>query len=191
MARSFGEPYSGTIRFDTPVRGADELDGHGARPAAGERRLHRLERRRDGPAGVRRKPGDERRDAGVRRRHARPARPARSPPTIDGISPTSTFTLPQNVAQVTAQATWTGADTLVDLGLYDPSQTDKSESLAPTSAGNTVVLVNPMAGLWTLIMGYGNPALPPADADYTIDVTTPRPLDRRVHRVRPPPTTRS
>ncbi len=93
--------------------------------------------------------------------------------TIDGVSPILTFTLPQNVALVTAQATWTSSDpnTLVDLGLYDPSQTDKAESLASTSTGNAVVLASPMAGLWTLILGYGNPALPPADADYTVDVS--------------------
>jgi Subtilase family len=92
--------------------------------------------------------------------------------TIDGISPILTFTLPQDVALVTAQATWTSSDpsTLVDLGLYDPSQTDKAESLAPASTGTTVVLADPMAGLWTLILGYGNPALPPADADYTVNV---------------------
>ena len=79
---------------------------------------------------------------------------------------------------VTAQATWTGADTLVDLGLYDPSQTDKSESLATTSAGNAVVEANPMAGLWTLIMGYGNPDSAATSADYTIDVdyTAPQPV---------------
>ncbi len=99
-------------------------------------------------------------------------------PTTNGISPTATFTLPQGVTLVTAQATWTGADTLVDLGLYDPSQTDKSESLATTSAGNAVVEANPMAGLWTLIMGYGNPDSAAASADYTIDVdyTAPQPL---------------
>ena len=92
--------------------------------------------------------------------------------TIDGISPILTFTLPQNVSQVTARATWTGSDpnTLVDLGLYDPSQTDKAESLATTTLGNAVVVVDPMAGLWTLILGYGNPALPPADADYTVNI---------------------
>ncbi len=92
--------------------------------------------------------------------------------TLDGISPILTFTLPQNVALVTAAATWTSSDpsTLVDLGLYDPSQTDKAESLASTSQGNAVVVANPMAGLWTLILGYGNPALPSADADYTVTV---------------------
>ena len=76
------------------------------------------------------------------------------------------------MALVTATATWTSADpsTLVDLGLYDPSQTDKAESLAATSQGNAVVVASPMAGLWTLILGYGNPALPPADADYTVNV---------------------
>ena len=91
-------------------------------------------------------------------------------PTDDGISPTLTFTLPQNVALVTAQATWTGPDTLVDLGLYDPSQTDKAESLASTTLDNSVFIADPMAGLWTLILGYGNPALPPAPSDYTVNV---------------------
>ncbi len=97
-------------------------------------------------------------------------------PTPAGISPTATFTLPQGVTLVTAQATWTGSDTLVDLGLYDPSQTDKSESLATTSAGNAVVQANPMAGLWTLIMGYGDPVTAATSADYTItvDYTAPQ-----------------
>ena len=92
--------------------------------------------------------------------------------TLDGISPILTFTLPQNATLVTARATWTSSDpsTLVDLGLYDPSQTDKAESLATTNLGNAAVVVNPMAGLWTLILGYGNPALPPADANYTVNV---------------------
>ena len=106
--------------------------------------------------------------------------------TLDGISPILTFTLPQYVALVTARATWTSSDptTLVDLGLYDPSQTDKAESLASTSPGNAVVVANPMAGLWTLILGYGNPALPPADADYTVNVDYVAPDgDRRVHGV--------
>ena len=98
--------------------------------------------------------------------------------TPDGISPILTFTLPQDVALVTARATWTGPDTLVDLGLYDPSQTDKSESLASTSLGNAVVVPDPMAGLWTLILGYGNPAFPPANADYTVtvDYVAPTPI---------------
>jgi hypothetical protein len=91
-------------------------------------------------------------------------------PTADGISPILSFTLPQSVALVTARATWTGPDTLVDMGLYDPSDTDKADSLASTSLGNVIVVTNPMAGLWTLILGYGNPALPPAAAAYTVTV---------------------
>jgi hypothetical protein len=71
---------------------------------------------------------------------------------------------------VTAQATWTGPDTLVDLGLYDPSQTDKAESLASTALGNSVFVADPMAGEWTLILGYGNPTLPAATSDYTVNV---------------------
>jgi hypothetical protein len=100
-------------------------------------------------------------------------------PTTDGISPILTFTLPQNVALVTARATWTGPDTLVDLGLYDPSQTDKAESLASTTLGNAVFVADPMAGLWTLILGYGNPALPAATSDYTVNVdyVAPMPID--------------
>jgi hypothetical protein len=99
-------------------------------------------------------------------------------PTTDGISPILSFTLPQNVALVTARATWTGPDTLVDLGLYDPSQTDKAESLASTSLGNAVAVTNPMAGLWTLILGYGNPT-PVAATDYTVNVdyVAPLPID--------------
>ena len=100
-------------------------------------------------------------------------------PTTDGISPILTFTLPQNVALVTARATWTGPDTLVDMGLYDPSQTDKAESLAATTLGNAVFVADPMAGLWTLILGYGNPALPAATSDYTVNVdyVAPTPID--------------
>ena len=89
---------------------------------------------------------------------------------LNGISPTLTFTLPQNVALVTARATWTGSDTLVDLGLYDPSQTDKAESLASTTLGNAAAVVDPMAGLWTLILGYGNPALTTVATAYTVNI---------------------
>jgi hypothetical protein len=91
-------------------------------------------------------------------------------PPLDGVSPSFSFTLPQNVALVTATATWSGTDTLVDMGLYDPSQTDKADSLAMTSLGNAVVVENPMAGLWSVILGYGNPAPPVPDADYSVTV---------------------
>ena len=33
-----------------------------------------------------------------------------------------------------------------------------------------MAVANPMAGLWTLILGYGNPAVPAPDADYTVTV---------------------
>ena len=101
-------------------------------------------------------------------------------PAPDGISPFVSFTLPQNVSLVTATATWTGSGTLVDMGLYDPSATDKADSLAQASPGNVnqISLINPMAGLWTLILGYGNPAQPPAAAAYTVtvDYEAPAPI---------------
>ena len=129
-------------RLDHPrhtCRRASELDGHGPARRAGGRRLHGDERRDHHPVGLRRKPVDGQRRLGPLRRFALApvtgtltSDPQAVPP-LNGISPTLTFTLPQDVDLVTATATWTGPDTLVDLGLYDSSQTDKADSLASTS----------------------------------------------------------
>lgn len=80
------------------------------------------------------------------------------------------FTVPQRTVMMTAAATWIGPNTLVDLGLYDPVGTDKAESLAMTDLGNSLIVQNPMAGAWSITVAYGNPALPPATVDYTVNV---------------------
>jgi len=91
-----------------------------------------------------------------------------------------TFTLPQNVSLLTCSATWTSdPGTLIDLSLYDPTATSKSTSLATSDIGNFAVVADPMAGTWTVALGYGDPALPAPTADYTLNVgyTAPLPID--------------
>ena len=80
------------------------------------------------------------------------------------------FTLPQNVSLVTCSASWEGPSTLIDLSLYDPTGTSRSTSLATSDLGNYAVVANPIAGTWTVAVGYGNPAVPPDPVDYTLTV---------------------
>lgn len=91
------------------------------------------------------------------------------------------FYVPQNCTQLTAYAMWGGLFTstatqngtgaasllpipvpsaspvLVDLGLYDPAGADVAESLAMSDQGNAVQVQNPMSGIWTTTVAYGNP----------------------------------
>jgi len=101
------------------------------------------------------------------------------------------FYVPQNCTQLTAYATWgepypstttrsgTGASVpsipipsaspvLVDLGLYDPAGTDAAESLATSDQGNAVQVQNPMSGLWTTTVAYGDPGPDMPDLGYAI-----------------------
>ena len=175
--RSFGEPYSGAITLDRPVVAPASWT---AVAAPGARVSAAFTVTNGGATGLPAYAESQATSAGSPLYDDVALSPISGmlSPTTNGISPTATFTLPQDVALVTARATWSGADTLVDLGLYDPSQTDKSESLALTSAGNAVVAAHPMAGLWTLIIGYGNPAVQAASAAYTVsvDYVAPRPV---------------
>jgi hypothetical protein len=175
--RSFGEPYSGTVTLDTPVVAPA---GWTASAAPGAQVSADFTVSNGGATTLPTYAESQATSAGTALYDDVTVPPIAGTltPTPSGISPTATFTLPQGVTLVTAQATWTGADTLVDLGLYDPSQTDKSESLATSSVGNAVVVANPMAGLWTLIMGYGNPATAATSAAYTVtvDYAAPRPV---------------
>jgi len=73
----------------------------------------------------------------------------------------ASFTLPQDVTLVTCSVKWSSVPgTLVDLSMYDPTGTSKSTSLATTDMGNAAVVANPIAGTWTVDLGYGNPTLP-------------------------------
>jgi hypothetical protein len=192
--RSFGEPYSGTVTLDKPVVAPTSWT---ASATPGTQVIADFKVANGGATALSTYAESQATSAGAAlyddvtlppmtgiltptpNGDALAATPTPTPtPVPSGISPTATFTLPQGVTLVTAQATWAGADTLVDLGLYDPSQTDKAESLASSSAGNAVVMANPMAGLWTLIMGYGDPATAAASAAYTItvDYSAPRPV---------------
>jgi len=90
---------------------------------------------------------------------------------LDGYLAAYSFTLPQNVSLLTCSATWkSDPGTLIDLSLYDPTATSKATSLATTDMGNYAIVPNPMAGAWTVAIGYGNPALPAPTADYTLNV---------------------
>ena len=99
---------------------------------------------------------------------------------LDGYLAADSFTLPQNVSLLTCSAAWkSDPDTLIDLSLYDPTATSKSTSLATTDMGNYAIVADPMAGVWTVAVGYGDPALPAPDADYTltVDYVAPYPID--------------
>jgi hypothetical protein len=90
-----------------------------------------------------------------------------------------TFTLPQNVRQVTAIVNWDDPGTLLDLGLYDPTGTDVAEAIATTSEGNAVQVQEPMAGDWTMTIAYADPVQPPAPVDWGLYVmyVAPVPVD--------------
>jgi hypothetical protein len=90
-----------------------------------------------------------------------------------------TFSLPQNVQQVTAIVNWDDPGTLLDLGLYDPTGTDVAEAIASTSEGNAVQVQEPMAGDWTVTIAYADPALPPTPVDWGLYVmyVAPVPVD--------------
>ena len=101
-------------------------------------------------------------------------------PDLDGYLTAGDFWLPQNTSLVTAIARWTSAtDTLVDLGLYDPTGTSAAAGLATTSLGSSVQVENPMAGDWTLSVGYGDPtaATTPVDFEILVDFVAPIPVD--------------
>ena len=102
------------------------------------------------------------------------------------------FYVPQNCTQLTAYAMWGGvfssgtmqnggqsapklpppipsaSPVLVDLGLYDPAGADVAESLAMSDVGNAVQVQNPMSGLWTTTVTYGNPGPDMPDLGYEI-----------------------
>ena len=81
---------------------------------------------------------------------------------------------------VTASAVLTSeTSSLVDLGFYDPTGTDMAESLATTDMGNAVVVPNPMSGLWTLTVGYGNHdrSPPPVGFEIQVDYVAPMEID--------------
>jgi hypothetical protein len=63
--------------------------------------------------------------------------------------------------------------------MYDPTGTSKSTSLATTDMGNAAVVANPIAGTWTVDLGYGNPTLPAPTAAYAlnVDYVGPQPID--------------
>ena len=99
---------------------------------------------------------------------------------LDGYLAATTFDVPQSVSQLTCSASWeSDPGTLIDLGLYDPTGTSKAASLAATDMGNYVVVDRPMAGTWTLSIGYGDPSVPAPTADYTLVVgyVAPLPID--------------
>jgi Subtilase family len=175
--RSFGEPYSGAVTLDTPVVAPADLT---ATTAPGTQVSTDFTIANGGQTTLSAYAESQATSAGTALYDDVALAPIGGTlaPTISGISPVATFTLPQDVTLVTAQATWTGPDTLVDLGLYDPSQTDKSEGLALSSAGNAVVVAHPMAGLWTLIAGYGDPSTSAASVAYSVsvDYVAPRPV---------------
>jgi hypothetical protein len=88
--------------------------------------------------------------------------------------------LPQNVQQLTLFANWEAADaTLVDLGLYDPVGCNVADSLATTSEGNAVQVQDPVAGLWTVTLAYGDNITPPIPLDWVIGamLVMPLPID--------------
>ena len=92
----------------------------------------------------------------------------------------ASFTLPQDVTLVTCSVKWSSVPgTLVDLSMYDPTGTSKSTSLATTDMGNAAVVANPIAGTWTVDLGYGNPTLPAPTAAYAlnVDYVGPQPID--------------
>ena len=99
-------------------------------------------------------------------------------PDLDGYLAAYAFTLPQNVSLLSCSVSWTGPDQLVDLSLYDPVGTSKSTSLAMTALGNYAIVPNPMAGLWSVALGYGNQAVPAQELDYTltVDYVAPVPI---------------
>jgi len=81
---------------------------------------------------------------------------------------------------VTCSVKWSSVPgTLVDLSMYDPTGTSKSTSLATTDMGNAAVVANPIAGTWTVDLGYGNPTLPAPTAAYAlnVDYVGPQPID--------------
>jgi hypothetical protein len=88
--------------------------------------------------------------------------------------------LPQNVQQMTLYANWEAPEsTLVDLGLYDPVGCDVAQSLATTSEGNAVQVQDPVAGLWTVTLAYGDNTTPPIPLDWGVQamLVMPLPID--------------
>ena len=126
-----------------------------------------------------------------------------------GLAATGFPPVPPNCTQLTAYATWgavatggAGSSTakvrsaapkapstalidpsapgvLVDLGLYDPTGTDVAESLAMTDQGNAVQVQDPMAGLWTTTVAYGDPGPTMPDLQPSVEWmwTAPTPID--------------
>ena len=74
-------------------------------------------------------------------------------------------------------ANWDAADTtLVDLGLYDPVGCDVAQSLATTAEGNAVQVQDPVAGVWTFTLAYGDNTTPPVPLDWQLEAMFVLPL---------------
>ena len=85
--------------------------------------------------------------------------------------------VPQNVQQVTVFAWWTQyLDEVVDLGLYDPAGADVAQSLATTDEGNAVQVQNPMSGLWTVTLAYGDPGANPPPLEWALQAMFVAPI---------------
>ena len=87
-------------------------------------------------------------------------------PSRKGAADEGYFVLPQGLKSVTATVTWQSPGSLIDCQLFDPTHTSKAVSLADSGAGNSLTIANPMAGLWSVYISFGDPALPAAPAVY-------------------------
>jgi hypothetical protein len=99
-------------------------------------------------------------------------------PTKNGFTTAYTFPLPEAAVSASVNVTWMSPGSLIDLGLYDPTGTDKAESLADSALGNSAAVADPMAGLWTVTLGFADPTLPAMPAKYvgTASYVAPIPL---------------
>jgi len=128
---SFAEPYSGTITLDggsvSPAEWAVEA-------APGEAVTTDFTVSNRGPTALSAYATSQMTLGGVARFDNVMLEPYAGvlEPTPENFASAGSFTLPQEVALVTASATWDQPGTLVDLGLFDPTGTDTAGSLAAT-----------------------------------------------------------
>jgi hypothetical protein len=87
------------------------------------------------------------------------------------------FYVPQKASLLEVDAVWkSDADVLIDLGLYDPVGNPTAVSLATTTLGNSILVTDPMSGLWYGTLAYGDPATPAPPLDFTAWISFVAPL---------------
>jgi hypothetical protein len=97
-------------------------------------------------------------------------------PTAAGSVDRQFFQLPQGLRSASIDASCTSTDTRVDLSLWDPRFLTRVVSLADSTAGNSVSIGKPMAGLWSVKLTPAFEGVQPSPVSYKALVSGEAPV---------------